>query len=1545
MTLATSRSRLLPVLFGLALSFTAVAAPTDIHNEPLAQAMSAAKANLMFVLDDSGSMAWDFLPDYVTSTGTTYRNCRRGADGNGNLGSALVDCEFGDVPYNSADFNFQYYNPTIYYRPSPAPGGLYVDSRNMTAANTSNWTQVSPNAYTGASPDNLVSEYQDRVWCVASSSDVNNPSVCKASADHTYPTATFKYPKTRYGAPYYYRVSIPQYCTDSTFRNCQATMDATHTVPAAVRFCTDSSETSCQAKRAGSFTYPSFAGRYTPSGVVALPATATITVANSNSNTSVSVAAIYVNGVNILNNTVTASGGTNTSTERDSAATAIRNAINAGTATHGFSATVSGSVVTVYSPIGAGDAYNGIPLQPAFAAAAARASTTFSVVSVNGSNVSRRSVSSLQVGGVNIINASIELNNGNTATSATKLADAINSYNNGAPWEYTATVSGSVITVYAPLDMGAVPNGLALTYAKGSGVSLSPGSGSAVMSGGAGAANLPVNVTSFTGGRDDTVVWVSDIHFERINIVPTVAGVPQTFPRGSARVDCASSTHCTYDEEMTNFANWYAYYRTRLQAAKSATGRAFAPIGDEVRVGFITINPGSTVSSNRYLRINEFDYNSGTDSGHKKTWYEKLYGITTNGSTPLREALSRVGRLYAGKFDDINTGIPAADDPVQYSCQPNFAILTTDGYWNGNGGKNISGGGGIGNEDNVDSGYSKRVDGVYDGGGSSASGTLADVALYYYKNDLRTGMANNVFTTTKDSARHQHMTTFTVGLGLSGELDFIPNYESADSGDFYAIRQGTKDWPVPVAERQSALDDLWHAAVNGRGTFYSARNPQDFANGLADALLQMNSRNGAGAAASVSNLQPSPGDNFVFTAQYQTATWTGDVLARTLDTSNGDISQAAPLWSAKTLLNGRNFADRKIFTLDSSDTAGNKLKHFCWPGDGGANCGDGGGLSPTEQAYFDPDQLPQYNGWTVQQTTTATPTSLVNYLRGDRANETTGNTNPTDLYRARFSVLGDVIHGQPAYVKASPFEYTNGNIDYPGSDNPYYPEFKTSTKQSGGGRLGTVYVAANDGMLHAFETDVNRDPYYQTAGIGTVTENDDTYTGNNIGNGEERWAYIPAILMPSLHKLADTPYTHRYFADGSPVVGDICVGHTTATPCTGIDKWKTILVAGLNSGGRGFYALDVTDPIAPKGLWEFAVSNTCLTDAEANSGLYSSDCNIGLSFSEPLIVKRPLDDRWVVMVSSGYNNFNPGDGKGYLYILDAVTGKILQRIGTGVGGGGTGPTYADATPSGFGKINGWAERPMLNNLALAVYGGDLNGNLWRIDLTPELGNGDPNPQYAQAFKLAALRDSLGNAQPITVRPELGKAGYNRIILLGTGRYLGTIDPPTTSQQTIYAIRDDKSATPVAVRGDLLARTFTPDPLDPTNDAKRVSSGVAIDWATHKGWYIDLPDSGERVNVDPVYQAGVLVVASNVPDDDVCLGGGYSWLNYFRLNGTGVSKKLGTSIAVGVTYVKLGDKSVIQVQDSSGNIYKDISNLIEIPGVTGNRVSWREWISE
>ena len=163
---------------------------------------------------------------------------------------------------------------------------------------------------------------------------------------------------------------------------------------------------------------------------------------------------------------------------------------------------------------------------------------------------------------------------------------------------------------------------------------------------------------------------------------------------------------------------------------------------------------------------------------------------------------------------------------------------------------------------------------------------------------------------------------------------------------------------------------MWHAAVNGKGRFFSAQNPVALALGINEVLNAIAQRVGAGAAAATSNLQPIAGDNFAFTAQYSTVEWSGDLKARTIRLTDGLIA-GRELWSASTQLDQRGHTDRKIYTLDPADTDAtvvitvngetrtqnaNRLRSFCRQFNVlDPTCDDGGLLTDTESDdYFDP---------------------------------------------------------------------------------------------------------------------------------------------------------------------------------------------------------------------------------------------------------------------------------------------------------------------------------------------------------------------------------------------------------------------------------------------------------------------------------------------------------------------------------------------------------------------------------------------------------------
>ena len=763
-------------------------------------------------------------------------------------------------------------------------------------------------------------------------------------------------------------------------------------------------------------------------------------------------------------------------------------------------------------------------------------------------------------------------------------------------------------------------------------------------------------------------------------------------------------------------------------------------------------------------------------------------------------------------------------------------------------------------------------------GGSTDS--LADVAMYYYKTDLRdsslsncTGALNNsvcdnnVAGGGRDIANHQHMTTFTLGLGNSGTLTYDSKYLSQSAGDYFDIVQGTQDWPVPNGKAAN-IDDLWHAAVDGRGQFFSASEPMALTAGLNSALDAIKAITGAASAAATSSLQPVQGNNDIYVAQFTSAKWVGDVSSYKITPDTGAVSSTAT-WSAQAKLDVKTPDSRTIYYPQSgalrefiytnlSDTLKGSFDNFC--------------NKPGVGATSTPSQCSSLN---LQNNTIANVgLNLVNYLRGTQ-------TYSDDLvYRSREHVMGDVINASPLFVGKPAFKYT---------ENGYGSFINTSPA-----RASVVYAAANDGMLHAI----------------------DQATGNEL------WAYIPSFVMPNLYKLADTNYAnnHIFTVDGSPVMGDIFV----------TDKWKTILVGGLNSGGRGYYALDITDPAAPKLLWEY------------------SETDLGLTFGNPVITKKS-DGTWVVLFSSGYNNVSPGDGNGHLYMLNANTGALLLKLDTNTTPGTATPVGTTTTPSGLGKINNYVESEV-NNTAKVVYGGDLLGNVWRFDINSVV------LPYLSAMRLAELKVS-GKAQPITTRPALAEVTYNgakyKVLYVGTGEYLGTSDLANTDKQTIYALKDTWSETGL---GNVRTATNPAMVVQTASAASSLTQGNIItgtanpvNWTTDMGWYMDFISSGERISVNPLLVLNSLYVGTNVPKTDACTVGGTSWLYKLDIakgsaiagsTESAVAVSLGNVLIMGMTNVQLTTGYVSTIVTRSDGTLDTVGGAQ--PSTTGERrrTSWR-----
>lgn len=975
--------------------------------------------------------------------------------------------------------------------------------------------------------------------------------------------------------------------------------------------------------------------------------------------------------------------------------------------------------------------------------------------------------------------------------------------------------------------------------------------------------------------------------YDKIEIRSTTT----SYSGSTERTDCASKPACTYAEEIQNFANWYTYYRSRILTARAGVGRAFAQVGTDPRVGFAAINKSSTTIDGVATKtiISGVRKFLGTD---RTNFFTNLYGHTIPAAgTPLRRALDDVGQYFQRTDDNGPWGAnPGVGGGTQAYCRQNYNILMTDGYWNGDAASTTAATANVDNStgstiinDNANPNPATYQYSPANPYNDSYSDTLADVAMYYWYRDLRTDLVNKVPTNSVDPAFWQHMVNFTVGLGVFGTIS-----ETAIASAFTSTPQ-TITWPNPTTADANKIDDLAHAAVNSRGGFYSASDPATFATSLSNTLNNIIGRDSGAAAVAVSNANVTGTDNQSYASKYNSGNWSGDLFAYPINLTTGVPDESSPTWttSAQPQLDLRTSANRKIVTYT-----------------GTTGTSQGVQFQPTTATTT--TKLSSAQQTLLNSTTTPPGTSdganVVAFLRGDRSLEGTS-------YRTRAHLLGDIINAEPLVVREPAANYADTCYS-----TAVTGKCTTSFKSDHASRTRIVYQGANDGMLHAF----------------------------NASSGAEEWAYIPNLLMSSLNNLSKkSGFVHKYYVDGTPTSGDVDFSNTDGVTGNPNPSWQTILVGGLNKGGRGYYALDVTTPTAAdeaaaaqKVLWEFPNSATSATVKN----------NIGYSFGKPVIVKTAAEG-WVVLVTSGYNNGadTSGDGHGYLFVLNARTGDLIKAIDTGVG--------SSADPSGLAQIAAYVENGDIDNTGTYVYGGDLMGNVWRFDLTAA------NANSWNVKRLAVLKDSSSNTQPVTTVPELSKITINgsdkRFVYVGTGQYLGDTDVATTGTQTMYALVDDLSSpagsTPVIsdpTRSNLQQQTLSLD----VSGTTRTATNTTVDFATKKGWYVDMPASGERINTDPAIALGALVFTSNIPSSDVCTPGGSSWLNILdyktggKLTDSTVlwsSTYLGNALASRPVLIKLPSgavKALVRKSDAT-----TITTGVPLPSssTTGKRVSWRE----
>lgn len=974
----------------------------------------------------------------------------------------------------------------------------------------------------------------------------------------------------------------------------------------------------------------------------------------------------------------------------------------------------------------------------------------------------------------------------------------------------------------------------------------------------------------------------------------------------------------TVTELQQDFANWFSYYRKREYVVKRAVSKL---INDsQVRVGISSLHNHNSIGT----AITDVDDISTpinmTARTNKETLLEQLAKVNSSSGTPLRKGLRNVGRYFqvnasTSALFGTNVASPILSSANGGQCQQNFTILMSDGFWN-------SSSPSVGNTDQDGAG-------PYDGQSyaDSFSDTLADVAMLYYERDLATGLANQVpVTAGVDDNDQQHMVTYTVAFGINGTTSCNPadritsvasqNWPEVCTNPSAASGSG---WPQPSSNNLETVDDMRHAAWNGRGLFLSASSPQQLIDSMDEAVSDIGDRAGSAAAVSFNSTSLQT-NTLVYQAKFDSAGWHGDLRAIELvTTANGAVVLGNEMWKAGGLLDARSLASspRQIASYNGAQGIA-----FEWPVDY---------TSPTTSEL----STAQINDLLVNApfaATTITPSEItdnqaygltvVDYMGGDDSNEGTA----TGDFRERSGHrLGDIVHSGPFYVGPPNTPYPN-LIE--GSSNPYSTFASTWSS-----RAGRVYVGANDGMLHVFDSN----------GGSTA--------------GQEVFAYIPGFLFSDqagegLHHQAEQGYVHDYQVDLSPVAADVFIpsGWTNA-------GWNTALIGAVRGGGKGVFVLDVTNP-----------TNLTVANAASVVKMEFTHADLGYTFSD-IQVGKMNNGKWAAIFGNGYNNTGDGTAKLFILYLDGTTPHIISTgVGTIANGNCTDPgsdCNGMSTPV-IADING-------NGTIDRIYAGDLKGNMWVFNV-PATTLTSSTSSVTQPLFIACEGSAActsNNRQPITSKPTLARHPTQRsastypniMVYFGTGQYLTLGDNSATQLQEFYGVWDRGDT--LLQSDDLIEQTIT---LTTTTVASqtidvRTMSNNAINYSTDHGWRIELPTSKERNVVAPVALGDVVFFNTMIPETNICSQGGYGWLMavdqydgseptfvVVDVNNDGVFDSADTAAGVNVSgtksdgistesrFLPAGSERMVRVtSDSTGGI--DVTGVHTGPSDPGGRMSW------
>ena len=641
--------------------------------------------------------------------------------------------------------------------------------------------------------------------------------------------------------------------------------------------------------------------------------------------------------------------------------------------------------------------------------------------------------------------------------------------------------------------------------------------------------------------------------------------------------------------------------------------------------------------------------------------------------------------------------------------------------------------------------------------------------------------------------------------------------------------------------------------------------------------------------------------------------WQGDILKYFID-KDGTISETST--SAATKLFNALGSGR----LESDTPYNNALKtgRSIWTVGNDPNCPGGLLAKPSSNNNFTKANVSKLEKLLFNCAAASNATDLIRFVRGaDIHNGSSGLTTRRESVLGEPLVLGDTFHSEIVFVGAPKAEYSSDSVNFGKSESYFrfvngYAAFSEGNKS----RRPQIYVGANDGMLHAFDEDLN-----------------------------ERWAFIPPSVTPKLRNMlgvyssiAGKGKSNSVFnVDGPIAVKDIYI-HATK-------EWKTVLVGGLGYGGKSYYVLDITDPDDPQHMFTISNNDTNKTvnywaaDGTKSSYPYLSAPDhidyqkLGDTWSRPSITLLPyqtkdgIKQRWAMVFGGGYGGGASSGFGPYVFVLDFEPDTKLSPNTSGgkiISAAVIAPDPSSDIPNGVTadlSVVSQDGTSQANYFGGIAYFTDLQGQLWKYNLSK--ASLDENNDNLFALNLAyraqgtLANDRFGFNQVATTIVQDDSGASSLFNYFGTGDQSRIQRKDSTMNNRIFGIKD---------------ADFPSYGLALTGTGKNAASSQNIDGEEcvtdiTQNWYSN------------TYSKTTLVPSPGKPTDDwtkvIGRAGLYDKKIFFSIYRpeslscplTGTSQIIEINDGCGgiSTYDKVQGLITAPVIDNQGNIYAGVSN--------------------